>query len=146
MNASDLVPLLVASLATAVVFRWLRRPRPDAQDWLMVAAVVLFLPVPFIVPFFALSLVPASYLAASCFFGSYSPLAMAIPAGVYSAVLAAVSVPVSKRLARMRRGRVAFAVALAAASLLPIYVFDLELGEFGNIFGLFSEDGPHWGQ
>ena len=116
-----------------------RRP----TEFIVFAALVAFLPIPFVIPFWAAALVPISYLV--CSFG--------VGGLVYGLVCATILFGVAKLLCRLiylareRTTRIRWATALVlilfVMSLLPIYKPGLDPPTAGvNIIGLFRAGIP----
>jgi hypothetical protein len=129
---------------------------PLPQPWKPAFAFAGFVPLPFIVPFFALSFVPLSYLAVSGFRHGdpawYQPqltgLAGLLVVAVYTLGLVGIMRAVRPRISASPRARVITVVVsllLVLFSLLPVYFFNFESGGSENILCLFC-NAHRWGQ
>jgi hypothetical protein len=154
------LPVLTLLLGLAWVYRQShrhhQRPRPAVLEIALASILAGFCPLPFIVPFFALSLVPLSYLALSGFRQGdpawYQPQLTGIGGLLVVAFYTLVLAGVMRAIRRWNSGSwrstielVGAMVVLAMASLLPIYTFSLESPRFENILCLFC-NAHRWGQ
>jgi hypothetical protein len=121
---------------------------PAALDAGLAFALAAFFPVLFVVPFFAGSLVPLSYLAISGFIGeSLNGVSGAILVLIYTIILTGIMRIVRSCRTGTRQSNlkvVVLLVILSICSLLPIYCFQLPY-EWENIIGLFTNEHS-WGQ
>ncbi len=154
------LPPLALLVGLGWIFRQGRRHHqliaPAALEAGLAMSLAGFLPVPFVVPFFAVSLVPLSYLALSGFRQGdpawYQPqltgLAGLLVVALYTLVLAGLMRAIRGRSSGSRRSTIVLAgvtLALAIASLLPIYTVSLESPAFENVLCLFC-NAHRWGQ
>lgn len=154
------LPLLPLLFGLAWIDRQSRKQdrgaAPATLETGLALALAAFFPLPFVVPFFAMSLVPLSYLALSGFRQGnpawYQPqltgLAGLMVVAAYSLMLVGVMRAVRKRSSGSRRSivvKVALTLFLTVGSLLPIYSFNFESGYSENILCLFF-NAHRWGQ
>ena len=145
------LPLLPLLLGLTWIYRrrWKhhRSLAPAALEAGLASALAVFVPLPFVVPFFALSLVPLTYLALSGFRHGdprwYQPqltgLVGLMVAAAYTQILGGVMRAIRSRILGSRRATVvtvAIILVLVLGSLLPVYFFNLESGNSENILCL----------